>query len=189
MPTPDLSTLTNRDEFGLWLNQQGLFGVGVEVGSLSGEYARQVISQWRGKILWMVDPWERQPDDVYREPVNHTDWDSCYRSCVALSQEYYGRVLLLKEFSPEAASNFTDGSLDWCYIDANHGLEAITADLAAWWPKVKKGGLFGGHDYRNDTTWPQNCEVKRAVDEFVRQLGGIAVHYTAPCGSWWLIKI
>lgn len=187
--TPGLSTLRNRDQLGEWLNWRGLIGSGVEVGSLSGEYARTIISKWNGSALYLVDPWERQPDDVYKEPVNHTNWEECYRSCIELAREYYPRVTLIKGYSPQAAFGFPDDILDFCYIDGNHGLEAITADLQAWWPKVKMGGLFGGHDYRNDTTYPQNCEVKKAVDEFARKLGGVAIHYTPPCGSWWLTKI
>lgn len=184
---PDLSTLTNRDMLGTWLNEQGLLGVGLEVGSLSGEYARQIMKHWNGDKLLMVDPWETQPDHIYKEPVNHTDWGECYRSCMALANEYSGRIELIRGYSPEVSGYFKGGTLDWVYIDGNHGLEHITADLDAWWPKVVKGGLFGGHDLRDDLVFPQNCSVLTAVTQFAIDKE-LAIHHTPPCGSWWIIK-
>ena len=39
-----------------------------------------------------------------------------------------------------------------------HTYDAVKEDIAAWSPKVRKGGVIAGHDY----DWP---EVRRAVDE------------------------
>lgn len=58
--------------------------------------------------------------------------------------------------SVEAARNFADGSLDVVWIDADHSYEAVLADIAAWWPKVRPGGWIGGDDY-------SEREVRRAV--------------------------
>jgi hypothetical protein len=33
------------------------------------------------------------------------------------------------------------------YIDANHLYEAVTVDIKTWLPKVKIGGILGGHDF------------------------------------------
>ena len=63
--------------------------------------------------------------------------------------------------SAEAAQEFEDASLDFVFIDARHTYEAATEDLAAWWPKLRPGGLFAGHDYTNSPG------VRAAVDEFV----------------------
>jgi hypothetical protein len=38
-------------------------------------------------------------------------------------------------------------SLDFVYIDANHKYDAVKKDLELWYPKVRKGGVFAGHDY------------------------------------------
>jgi predicted O-methyltransferase YrrM len=46
----------------------------------------------------------------------------------------------------KAASRYADNSLDFVFIDAAHDLESVTKDIAAWWPKVREGGLLAGHD-------------------------------------------
>jgi hypothetical protein len=29
----------------------------------------------------------------------------------------------------------------------NGGVQGVTVDMEAWWPKLKAGGIFAGHDY------------------------------------------
>lgn len=52
-----------------------------------------------------------------------------------------------------AASWFADASIDWVHLDARHEYDAVTADIAAWRPKVKPGGWLSGDDY-NPEKWP-----------------------------------
>lgn len=68
---------------------------------------------------------------------------------------------IIKSLSWAAADQFEDNSVDFVFIDADHGYESIKKDLAAWWPKIKPGGTFAGHDYGS---WPG---VTKAVDEFI----------------------
>jgi len=42
---------------------------------------------------------------------------------------------------------FFDSTLDAVFIDADHSEEAVSRDIAAWWPKVKPGGILAGHDF------------------------------------------
>lgn len=58
-----------------------------------------------------------------------------------------------------AANNFQDGSIDMCYLDANHCYEFISRDIAAYWPKMKGGGTLAGHDWSDEG-------VRKAVSEF-----------------------
>jgi hypothetical protein len=51
-------------------------------------------------------------------------------------------------------------SLDMIFIDADHDYGAVKKDLINYYPKLKKGGIFAGHDYT------ENCGVVTAVDEF-----------------------
>ena len=62
-----------------------------------------------------------------------------------------------------AAKLYADESLDFVFIDASHDYENVKADLIAWYPKVKKGGIISGHDYLGEYEWPG---VYKAVNEF-----------------------
>ena len=36
--------------------------------------------------------------------------------------------------------------LDFVYIDGNHAYEYVKKDIGLYYPKLKKGGVIGGHD-------------------------------------------
>lgn len=183
----DLSKLTDRSQLGQFLNENGLVGTGVEVGSKSGGFAAEIMKDWSGRLLFMIDPWEPQDPSVYRERQDWTNFEDCFKECLKLDYKYTPRVSLLKAYSPAIASKFRDGELDFCYIDGNHSYEAAMADMNAWYPKVKMGGLFCGHDCYNDTAWPSHCEVQKALEEWMSDKG-VNYHRTN-CTSWWIQKL
>ena len=47
--------------------------------------------------------------------------------------------------STAAAAGMANSSLDFVYLDARHDFMGVVADIQAWWPKVKVGGVFAGH--------------------------------------------
>ena len=67
--------------------------------------------------------------------------------------------------SLEAAARFADKSLDFVWIDGNHEYEAVKADIMAWLPKVKAGGVLAGHDYFK--SGKATNQVIEAVDELL----------------------
>jgi len=56
----------------------------------------------------------------------------------------------------EAAKTFQDQSIGFLFLDASHTYEDVVADIYAFWPKLKSGGMLAGDDYSWDS-------VKRAV--------------------------
>ncbi len=60
--------------------------------------------------------------------------------------------------SVQAAGAFSDACCDAVFIDGDHAYTAVSSDISAWLPKVKPGGLIGGHDF----DYP---DVRRAVYE------------------------
>jgi cephalosporin hydroxylase len=61
--------------------------------------------------------------------------------------------------SVQVAKEFKDHSVDFVFIDGNHLYEYVKADIAAWLPKVKQGGVIAGDD------WAHHDQVQKAVTE------------------------
>jgi hypothetical protein len=53
---------------------------------------------------------------------------------------------LLSQPSVEAALQFSDGSVDFVFLDGSHTMGAVLDDIDAWRPKVRPGGILSGHD-------------------------------------------
>ena len=47
----------------------------------------------------------------------------------------------------EMADRYRDRSLDFCFIDTEHTLDTTRKEIAAFLPKMKIGGIMGGHDF------------------------------------------
>lgn len=74
-----------------------------------------------------------------------------------------GHYTAIKGDSAESASLYEDESLDFVFIDASHDYDSILKDIKAWFPKVKVGGFFGGHDFADP--YPG---IQKAVSELLR---------------------
>lgn len=162
---PHLST---RNNFGQWLNELGLVGEGAEIGVAFGGFSAIILGQWKGRMLHMVDLWAKQPAEDYKEGTNEAPFPFWHEQAVRVVRES-GHACLHKGYSTAISQEFPDGSLDFVYIDANHGYDWVLADMDEWWPKVKHGGVICGHDYYDDCIPPKHCEVKRAVQDWVRR--------------------
>jgi hypothetical protein len=100
-------------------------------------------------------------------------------------------VKLIKGFSVEVAAEFPDEFFDFVYIDADHTYAAVRADILAWWPKVRSGGVLGGHDFVSFTSKAgARCGVIPAVREMLKRgkFQEITLTRLDPHPSWFTIK-
>ena len=93
---------------------------------------------------------------------------------------------LLRLMSLNGSGRFEDGALDFVYIDGNHAVDPVRDDIMAWWPKVKIGGIVGGHDYFTRHDDESELDVFAAVNDLTDAIG-IRPHVTW-CTSWWFVK-
>jgi hypothetical protein len=181
--------MQNRLQLPIYLSELGLTGEGAEIGVLFGEYSEQLLRMCPVKKLHMVDPWENQSPSVYLDGCNAIRMDRALEKAKLAVAPYGDRANIIRKYSLEAAEQFADESLDWVYIDANHGPAFIREDLAAWWPKIKPGGMIAGHDYLDIENEFRSCGVKSAVDAFAAALGGYTVHVIPEeVPSWYIDK-
>lgn len=188
-----MTFIKHRNFLAQLLNLKGMLGEGCEVGTERGGYADLILRDWNGRRLHMVDPFITQPMEEYRDVVNTSNFEEFFKTWQRNIQERYGeRAVLHRKFSHEAVLDFADASLDFVFIDGNHGYKWVKQDLELWWPKLRPGGLFGGHDYGTVDHPDYSCGVKQAVDEFVvaHRLEALITPegYEGDVPSWWIWK-
>ena len=138
--------------------------VGVEVGVWRGETSRFLLRSLSDLHLHMVDAWKVYPHQATRSSLKNAKqeaFDHARREAARVTEFAPDRRTIHREDSVQTAASFDDGSLDFVFLDAEHSYESAAADIAAWWPKLKPGGILFGHDYGH----PRFPGVKRAFDE------------------------
>jgi len=141
------------------------YKVGVEVGTWNSEYGKTLCDG--GLKVYGIDPY------IY------------YKDCTLYGeQEYFNKAFeiakktlkdsdytMIRKTSMEALKDFEDGSLDFVYIDGNHGFKYVTEDIYEWSKKVKKGGVISGHDYVELRPFKLfYCDVKLVVDAYAKAI-------------------
>lgn len=142
----------------------------VEVGVYGGATLLHLaeMAERLGHRLVGVDPWEKAaPTTIDNEEVaDFTRFAAQLRWNIeqAVRMLNYQHVQVVHDFSLGAAPAFADNSIDLVILDGDHGYQAVTDDLAAWWPKIKPGGKLWADDYDHDG-------VQRAIDQFAERQG------------------
>lgn len=142
----------------------------VEVGAWLGRTTRVFADHTAGQVV-AIDPWDGYTNDdgtlaewmLRRAGGSWAKAYQAFRSHVADALKD-GRVSVIRKPSLEAApvlARKLKGQLaDFIFLDGDHRYEAVLADIHAFAPFVKPGGILAGHDYGR-ADWPG---VQRAVD-------------------------
>jgi len=137
----------------------------VEVGSWFGRstvfMAVEIANSGKTILFDAVDTWDGGTDQLLLRQIAERGEDEIYREFFANITPVRDYVTPIRLPSVQAAKRYEDHSLDFVYLDASHDYESVRADIEAWTPKVKPGGVIAGHDYKNS----MREHVCRAVDE------------------------
>jgi hypothetical protein len=146
--------------------------------------------------LHCVDPYIHQPDWV--DCLNHDarGFQTVKETAKAHLKPWLtnGRCVLHECTSLEASKFWWAKDLAFVYLDARHDYASVMADLNAWYPTIRPGGVLAGHDYLNGTIGEGAqrtvFDVKRAVTQWLGQHGYTDVHVTEydQYPTWYLIK-
>lgn len=144
--------------------------VGAEIGVFTADLSSRLLKR-NDLTLYMIDPWGVSDKDSeyaktgdFHAELTQVQQDRYFENAREVVSIHGNRAKIIRKASIEAAKDIDDGSLDFVFIDADHSYEGCRADIAAWMPKIKAGGLLCGHDYKN-IDYP--CfGVEQAVDEF-----------------------
>jgi hypothetical protein len=152
-------------------------GVAVELGVAGGKFSEVLLKLNTSILLYSIDRWcDHHNDREYLE------------ACARLSV-FGPRSIVIRSTFADALAQFDVGAFDFIYIDGYaHTGQDGGKTLEDWWPKLKAGGVFAGHDY--SARFPLNVKV---VDNFVVKLG-LGLHVTNEVEeglvfrSWWVRK-
>jgi|WetSurMetagenome_2_1015567.scaffolds.fasta_scaffold20719_5 hypothetical protein len=168
--------------------------VGIEIGVCRGENILELMRNCPNiKKMYGVDPWKAYAINKLNRPPNfqtitQEDCDEWHLTALEILVPYLknNQVELVRKQSLEAVKQFSDDFFDFVFIDGDHSYLAVLADLEAWWPKVKPGKIFSGHDFR-----PRDVDVRKAVYDFAAK-HGVAVNEpindSPNFGPCWYIK-
>lgn len=197
LDTP-ISDFADVQQFAVKVAQDG--DILVEVGSFVGESLAFLLEEVRasGKKLrvYSVDLFDveemcRDGDHKMDQRMNDAgltpdSWIAAMGPRCMLAEFYRnlahaGRDKLLTAAlvgrSAAMADLFDYHTVRFCYLDAGHSYEALTADLVAWYPKVRYDGILAGHD------WYSGEQIRRAVVDFANAKG----LKLAVTGSSWIL--
>jgi hypothetical protein len=133
-----------------------------EVGTWCGLTAVEMALS--GALVLCVDPFTGA-DDQTRARVGQLGGSTLERFLANAWAVNIGRsVLPLVGRSPEVAGLLPDGAFDLVFLDGDHSKEAVCADMLAWAPKIRAGGVLCGHD-------ASQPEISAAVRESLAILG------------------
>ena len=125
----------------------------VEIGCFEGSSTE--LFALHCKKVYAIDPF----DNVIGEANTHEKSLLIDAEKIFLERmSHYDNVEIIKDCSKNAVNRFKDNSLDFVYIDGNHGYLYILEDTKLWMKKVKPNGIIAGHDFGD-------LEVIRVIKE------------------------
>lgn len=129
--------------------------VGLELGVLRGDSSMTILHNCSIKKLYLIDNWKPYYDYLktipdgqptsYMDEINQEVNEFLTRHKIKNSG-YNDKVEIIKEDSIKASTFIQDDHLDFIFFDAMMTESQTYEEAFAYLPKVKKGGIFIGHD-------------------------------------------
>jgi hypothetical protein len=143
----------------------------VEIGVWQGASLSYLMLKNRDKDVFGVDTFKGDPNNPNEQRIikeGNLNLEEITRN--NLNKLALSPILII-ENSILAAEKFTNDCCSFVFIDGGHMYDQVCADIKAWLPKVKSGGILAGHDYNSHG-------VQKAVDEnFKAEIMG---------NCWWI---
>ena len=93
----------------------------------------------------IMKEWDLNIVDVVKHPMRCLEIDK-YVNCITCDEKYSHKI-------------YEDNSIQFLWIDGDHGADVVYNHLVNFWPKIKSGGTIGGDDIHYE-------EVLNDVEKF-----------------------
>jgi hypothetical protein len=133
---------------------------GVEIGVDHGFNAKTILENLSIKKLYLIDI------KFKKTTINRLS-------------KYKDKIEFIEKYSDKAAKEIPD-NMDFIYVDGGHDYQCVKKDIELYYPKVKNGGIFGGHDFDAN-----HIDICKAVFEFVQKNN---LNLYGRNSDWWIVK-
>jgi len=160
--------------------------IGVEIGVYKANHAESLLNHLDIKRLYLIDPYELYND--YKDGKDHYGVDQdplqvAREEAHERLSQFGDKVKWIFKKSSDITDDIPD-KLDFVYIDGNHDETFVRDDIHKFFPKVREGGVIGGHDFYNGFCREHDGVVK-AVTQFSIQ-NNLVLQSELP--DWWITK-
>jgi len=151
----------------------------VEIGCFLGRsaccFGEQIKASGKRLTVLCVDVWPAQYD--FRDGKGGGQLvEAPFETFKAnVRQAGLSTILVPIHASSVWAATFVRDNLAAVFIDGDHEYESCKADIAAWLPKVRGGGILAGHDF-SDTFPGVERAVREAFGDKFRRMGQCWLH-------------
>jgi len=119
------------------------------------------VDSWKPYKDYIKDVYDGKPSNLYQDEKDIEFWKVTAYQYIKHSG-FKEKAIILEKDSNDALNDIPNNYLDFIFLDAHLTYEQIQNDLRVWYPKVKKGGLYTGHDWLSDI-------VQKAVLDFRKE--------------------
>lgn len=141
--------------------------IGCFIGKSTNFLATEIANSGKKIEFHTMDLWDyemySEPEKIWfdRSPERQKFETpiECFEYNIKNIKQY---VKYFKGDSKKLVENYVDNSIDFLFIDGDHSPDGFRKDLELWYPKVKNGGVFSGHDY-------EHPGIRGNVQEFFKE--------------------
>lgn len=148
------------------------YSIGLELGVANGSFSRILYESNIFSEYWGIDKWN--------DHHNIKEYFHCIRSMPNAN-------IIRAQFN-QCIEYFSDEYFDFIYIDGYaHIGQSKGQTLYDWYPKLKSGGIFAGHDY-DEVNWINTyIEVNKFIEKNNLKLN--IINGNDMYNSWWVYKL
>jgi hypothetical protein len=146
----------------------------IEIGTGTAQTLEMVLAYSQNlKLVYTIDPYihdETSQFEAYAPVEKQEEWKEIAKLRIA---KFPDRVFKIIGTSDNAVA-LTPDEVDLVWIDGDHTKTQIVKDIINYYPKVRIGGIFGGHDYQH------------VIPVLREMIDGVI--YLGDDWTWWVVK-
>jgi predicted O-methyltransferase YrrM len=155
--------------------------IGAEIGIYKGEHALSLLENLNIKKLYLIDPYSdygEENEDYGIASLNLSEMIADKKL-----RKYKDKIVKVKKLSSRCLEDIPN-ELDFVYIDGNHDYDFVKEDIENYYPKIKKGGIIGGHDFYNGFAKDHDGVIRAVIEFSVKN----NLQLNAELPDWWVVK-